>query len=88
MDRGGASTESDESFNLSKNFAANKGRLPMPVTGTATIVGNFGVKRHDEWNITTNGNGVDIQAQQSTASARCSKGRSRRCSHFLVPTPA
>jgi septal ring factor EnvC (AmiA/AmiB activator) len=63
----GASTESDESFNLSKNFAANKGRLPMPVTGTATIVGNFGVKRHDEWNITTNSNGVDIQAQQGAS---------------------
>lgn len=60
----GASIASDESFNLSKNFSANKGRLPMPVTGTATIVGNFGVKRHDEWNITTNSNGVDIQAQQ------------------------
>jgi septal ring factor EnvC (AmiA/AmiB activator) len=63
----GASTASDESFNLSKNFAANKGRLPMPVTGTATIVGNFGVKRHDEWNISTNSNGVDIQAQQGAS---------------------
>ncbi|HHU96553.1 MAG: peptidoglycan DD-metalloendopeptidase family protein [Bacteroidota bacterium] len=63
----GASTTSDESFNLSKNFAANKGRLPMPVTGTATIVGNFGVKRHDEWNITTNSNGVDIQAHQGAS---------------------
>ena len=60
----GASTASDESFNLSKNFAANKGRLPMPVTGTASIVGTFGTKQHSEWNITTNSNGVDIQARQ------------------------
>lgn len=60
----GASTASAESFNLSKNFAANKGRLPMPVTGTASIVGTFGNKRHSEWNITTNSNGIDIQAQQ------------------------
>ena len=27
-----------ETFNLSKNFVANKGRLPMPVTGSATII--------------------------------------------------
>lgn len=60
----GASTASAESFNLSKNFAANKGRLPMPVTGTASIVGTFGTKRHSEWNVTTNSNGIDIQAQQ------------------------
>ncbi len=63
----GASSASDESFNLSKNFAANKGRLPFPVTGTASIVGSFGTKRHSEWNITTNSNGVDIQAQQGAS---------------------
>ena len=63
----GASTASTESFNLSKNFAANKGRLPMPVTGTASIVGTFGTKQHNEWNITTNSNGVDIQAQQGAS---------------------
>lgn len=60
----GASVASTESFNLSKNFAANKGRLPMPVTGTASIVGSFGTKRHSEWNVTTNSNGIDIQAQK------------------------
>ncbi len=63
----GASTASAEAFNLSKNFAANKGRLPMPVTGTASIVGTFGTKQHNEWNITTNSNGVDIQAQQGAS---------------------
>ncbi len=60
----GASKESTETFNLSKNFAANKGNLPMPVTGTSSIVGTFGTKRHSEWNITTNSNGVDIQAER------------------------
>jgi len=36
----------------------------MPVTGTASIVGNFGIKKHDEWNVVTNSNGIDIQAQK------------------------
>ena len=36
----------------------------MPVTGTASIVGSFGQRRHSEWNVTTNSNGIDIQAQQ------------------------
>ncbi|MDD4777765.1 MAG: peptidoglycan DD-metalloendopeptidase family protein [Fermentimonas sp.] len=60
----GASKVSSETFNLSKDFAANKGRLPMPVTGASAIVGNFGTKRHSEWNVTTNSNGVDIQAEK------------------------
>lgn len=60
----GSSRTSGEAFKLSKNFVANKGKLPMPVTGTATIVGNFGAKKHREWNVTTNSNGVDIQAQR------------------------
>lgn len=60
----GRSTASAETFNLSKDFAANRGKLPMPVTGTAAIVGNFGAKKHNEWNVTTNSNGVDIQAER------------------------
>lgn len=61
------SRSSDETFNLSKNFAANKGKLPMPVTGTASIVGSFGAKKHSEWNVTTNSNGIDIQAQKGAS---------------------
>lgn len=53
----------DEAFHLSKNFVSNKGKLPMPVSGTATIVSQFGVNKHSEWNISTNSNGIDIQAQ-------------------------
>jgi len=60
----GRSTASAETFKLSNNFAANKGKLPMPVSGTASIVGNFGAKKHSEWNVTTNSNGIDIQAQK------------------------
>lgn len=60
----GASTASVETFNLSRNFVSNRGKLPMPVTGTASIVGTFGTKKHSEWNVTTNSNGVDIQAQR------------------------
>ena len=56
-----------ETFKLSKSFAANRGRLPMPVTGTATIVGGFGTQRHSEWNVTTNSNGIDIQAQRGAS---------------------
>lgn len=54
-----------ETFNLSKNFVANKGRLPMPVTGAATIVSSFGVQKHTEWNVSTNNSGIDIQAQSN-----------------------
>jgi septal ring factor EnvC (AmiA/AmiB activator) len=60
----GSSRASIETFNLSKNFVANKGKLPLPVTGTASIVGHFGAKKHSEWNVTTNSNGIDIQAQK------------------------
>ncbi len=60
----GKSTIEDETFNLSKDFAANRGKLPMPVTGTAAIVGNFGAKKHNEWNVTTNSNGIDIQSEK------------------------
>jgi septal ring factor EnvC (AmiA/AmiB activator) len=56
--------ETAEMLALSGSFAANRGQLPMPVTGTASIVGNFGPRRHREWDITTNSNGIDIQAQQ------------------------
>ena len=60
----GSSSVSGETFNLSKNFVSNKGKLPLPVTGTASIVGHFGAKKHNEWNVTTNSNGIDIQAQK------------------------
>lgn len=54
-----------ETFNLSKNFVANKGSLPMPVTGASTIVSKFGINKHAEWNVSTNNSGIDIQAQNN-----------------------
>lgn len=36
----------------------------MPVTGASTIISNFGVNRSSEWNVSTNSNGIDIQAQR------------------------
>ncbi len=63
------SAAATENFKLSSNFASNKGRLPMPVTGSYSIVGHFGVQRHDKWKVTTNNNGIDIQAR-SGAQAR------------------
>lgn len=57
----------DETFNLSQNFVSNKGKLPMPVTGTSSIVSQFGVSKHSEWNISTHSNGIDIQAQNGAA---------------------
>ncbi len=59
---------SAEEFNLSENFVNNRGRLPMPVSGAATIVSSFGVNRSNEWsNVSTNSNGIDIQGRAGAA---------------------
>ncbi|MFV0469684.1 MAG: murein hydrolase activator EnvC family protein [Dysgonomonas sp.] len=60
--------ETRESFALSSNFASNKGKLPMPITGSSLIIGKFGAHQHNSY-ITTNSNGIDIQSQ-SGAEAR------------------
>lgn len=52
-----------ENFNLSSNFASNKGRLPIPVTGKYSITGRFGTHQHSRFRVTTNSGGIDIQAQ-------------------------
>lgn len=58
-----------ENFALSSNFASNKGKLPMPVTGRYSIIGHFGTHQHSRFRVTTNNGGIDIQAQ-SGAQAR------------------
>ena len=35
-------SEGGDDVKLSKNFVANKGRLPMPITGAYSVVGHFG----------------------------------------------
>lgn len=62
-------TITKENTKLSSNFASNKGRLPMPVTGAYRIVGRFGKHVHNQWKVTTNSSGIDIQSQ-SGAQAR------------------
>lgn len=50
-----------EEKKLSDNFAANKGRLPFPVTGQYSIVGTYGEQQHPELKyVRTQNNGIDI----------------------------
>lgn len=79
---------SAETFNLSKNFAANKGKLPMPVTGTSTIVSNFGINKSSEWNVSINSNGIDIQAQQGADIRTIFDGEVSKVFSFPVRTRA
>ena len=67
-----------ENLALSGSFAAHRGQLPMPVTGSATIVGNFGTRRHPVWNITTNSNGIDIQTQRGSSARTVFEGEVAR----------
>lgn len=53
---------SSENVILSNNFAANKGKLPVPVTGRYSIISGFGAHQQSQY-VTINSNGIDIQAQ-------------------------
>lgn len=75
--------ETAENLALTGSFAANRGQLPMPVTGPATITGNFGTRRHAQWNITTNSNGIDIQTQRGASARSVFEGEVSRI--FAVP---
>lgn len=61
--------EIDTSVKLSSDFAANKGKLPFPITGSYSITSRFGTHQHEKWKVTTQSNGIDIQSQ-SGAQAR------------------
>ena len=54
----------------------------MPVTGTSTIVSQFGVNRHNEWNISTNSNGIDIQAQRGSNIRSVFEGEVSKVAYF------
>lgn len=58
-----AAAEAD--VRLSSDFAANKGKLPMPVTGTCTVVGHYGRYTVSGLShVQLDNKGIDIRAQQ------------------------
>jgi len=56
-------TQTKENVSLSNDFASNKGKFQMPVTGPSAIISRFGDKVDKRWKVTTNSGGIDIQAQ-------------------------
>jgi septal ring factor EnvC (AmiA/AmiB activator) len=58
-----AASLSAENIILSNNFAANKGKLPYPISGNYTITTHYGTHQHSKWNVTTSSNGIDIRSQ-------------------------
>lgn len=50
---------------LSSGFASNKGRLPMPITGSYSVVGHYGTYTVPGLkNVTLDNKGIDIRGQQ------------------------
>ncbi|NDV94664.1 hypothetical protein D0T84_06990 [Dysgonomonas sp. 521] len=56
-------TVTPENVTLSNSFAANKGKLPYPISGNYTITTRFGTHQHSKWNVTTSSSGIDIRSQ-------------------------
>lgn len=55
---------SKEDLNLASDFASNKGKLPMPVTGSSVIISRYGVYGVQGLkNVKLDNKGIDIQAQ-------------------------
>lgn len=65
-------TVSSEDMRLSGNFESNRGRLPMPITGSYQIVHRFGANHVDDvkGHVTLDKKGIDIKAQPGSA-VRC-----------------
>jgi septal ring factor EnvC (AmiA/AmiB activator) len=69
---------------LSSDFATNKGRLPYPVKGSFTVVGEFGEQQHQELKyVRTNNSGIDIQTAPGSDARSVFNGEVTRV--FVVP---
>ena len=56
-----------EEQKLSSDFAANRGRLPFPLSGRYRIVRPFGEYQHPQWrNVRLKNDGIDIQTTAGT----------------------
>ena len=75
-------TESETT--ISKNFTANKGKLPSPVTGRFTVVSQFGEHQHQELShVRTVNNGVDMQTTAGAEACAIYRGVVTRV--FVMP---
>jgi septal ring factor EnvC (AmiA/AmiB activator) len=69
---------------LSNDFAANKGRLPFPITGNFTVISQFGKQQHQELSyVRTNNNGIDLQTISGTEACAIFNGIVTRV--FVMP---
>jgi septal ring factor EnvC (AmiA/AmiB activator) len=69
---------------LSSDFAANRGKLPFPLTGNYAIVSDFGRHQHRNLsNVKTNNNGIDIQTTTGAEARAIFKGVVTRV--FVMP---
>lgn len=57
--------QSDEDIKLTGSFESNKGKLPMPITGTYLIISNYGMQNVAGMrDVKINNLGIDIQGQK------------------------
>jgi len=69
---------------LSKEFASNKGKLPVPLTGQYSIVSAFGEHQHQDLTyVRTNNNGIDIQTTAGADARAIFRGVVTRV--FMMP---
>ena len=62
------SNDASADAKLSSNFTSNKGRLPMPITGSYSVVGHYGNYAVSGLrNVTLDNKGLDIRGQQGCA---------------------
>lgn len=69
---------------LAKNFAQNKGKLPMPLSGKYMIVGHYGTQQHQELKyVKVENNGIVIKTKPETVALSVFEGDVTRI--FVLP---